>query len=67
MFDRGDKVMTPMGPGTVVYRRMASPSYAEVDAYSVALDHKVAEAQKPPFPSYSGTVFPAEQVKSHNS
>ena len=61
-FDKGDPVMTPSGPGTVVYKRMASPDYTTVQMYSVALESRVAESAKPPFPSYSGTAFPADQV-----
>ena len=62
MFDKGDRVMTPQGPGVVIYRRMAGPDYRNVEAYSVCLDHKKAASEKPPFPSYTGTVFPAEEV-----
>lgn len=52
MFDQGDRVRTPLGAGVVVYRRMAPPSYGEVQAYSVKLDGK----------EHAGAVFPAEQV-----
>lgn len=38
MLDPGDRVRTPRGAGVVVYRRMAPPSYAEVEVYSVKLD-----------------------------
>ena len=48
--------------GTVVYQRMKAPQFSEVEAVSVLLDEKKAASQKPPFPSYSGTIFPAEQV-----
>lgn len=63
MFDKGNRVITPGGPGEVVYRRMAPPTYAEVDVYSVCLDSKKAESEKPPFPTYTGTIYKAEQVK----
>jgi hypothetical protein len=63
MFDKGDRVMTPGGAGTVVYKRMAPPDFFEVDVYSVCLDTRKAETEKPPFPSYSGTIYKAEMVK----
>lgn len=65
MFDKGDRVLTPEGPGTVAYKRMKGPTYAEVECYSVCLDHKKAACEQPPFPSYTGTIFPAELVKLH--
>lgn len=61
-FDKGDRVNTPLGAGSVIYSRMAGPDYCSVAAYSVCLDSRKAESEQPPFPSYSGTVFPAEQV-----
>jgi len=64
-FDRGDKVMTPLGPGKVNYKRMAAPTYAEAEVYSVLLDDKVEATKHPPYPSYSGTIFPAEDVKEN--
>lgn len=64
MFDKGDRVNTPQGPGKVVYRRMDHlGDINQVAAYSVALDHKVEACNHPPFPSYSGTIFPAGEVK----
>lgn len=63
MFDKSDRVITPGGPGAVVYRRMAPPTYSEAEAYSVCLDSKKVESEKPPFPSYTGTVYPAGDVK----
>jgi hypothetical protein len=62
MFDSGDKVNTKFGFGTVISRRMASPTYSTVAAYSVSLDDKRRESEQPPFRSYSGTVIPAEDV-----
>jgi hypothetical protein len=56
-FDRGDRVMTPGGPATVVYRRMAAPSYTEAAAYSVRLDCRAAD------PTYSGTMYAAGDVR----
>ncbi len=61
-FEKGQRVNTPLGEGAVVYQRMAPPSYTEVEAVSVLLDSKKAESERPPFPSYSGTTFPAEQI-----
>jgi hypothetical protein len=62
-FDKGDRVITPQGVGTVVYKRMKPPTFGEVDVYSVCLDHKKAETEQPPFPSYTGTIFKADMVK----
>jgi hypothetical protein len=63
IFEKNDRVKTPLGPGVVVYKRYGSNDN-EVAAYSVALDHKVAATQVPPFPSYSGTIFAAHDVSS---
>lgn len=62
VFDKGDRVMTPGGPGEVVYKRMAPPTYSEVEVYSVCLDAKKAASEQPPFPSYTGTIYKAEMV-----
>jgi hypothetical protein len=62
MINKGDRVTTPSGPGTIVSMRMAPPSYSLVEAYCVCLDSKKAEAEKPPFRTYSGTMFKAELV-----
>jgi hypothetical protein len=62
-FDKGDRVMTHLGAGTVVYKRMAPPTYSEVDVYSVCLDARKAASEQPPFPSYTGTIVKAEDVK----
>ncbi len=62
MFDKDARVMTHLGPGTVVYRRMKPPTYSEVEVYSVCLDHKKAESEKPPFNTYTGTIVPADKV-----
>lgn len=61
-FEERDRVMTPEGAGSIVYRRMAPPNYNEVEAYSVCLDSKKEASEKPPFASYTGTVYPAEKV-----
>ena len=57
ILDTGVRVLTPNGPGTIAYKRMKAPSYSEPDIYSVKLDSKKG------FPLYSGTIFPAEQIK----
>ena len=67
MFKLGTRVQTPHGVGTIVGNRMMSPSYNEVGSYIVSLDAKQAASNKPPFPSYTGTVFPANQVKEINT
>lgn len=54
MFDKGDRVQTPHGAGVVVYRRMAPPSYAEVEAHSVKLDGK----------NHVGSMYAAEKVRA---
>lgn len=62
VFNQGDRVSTPQGNGSVVYSRMGAPDYNKPIAYSVCLDKKKAESEQPPFPSYSGTIIPADQV-----
>lgn len=63
MFDTNDRVITNRGPGKVMSRRMRSPTYAEVESYSVILDSKVEASKHPPFPQVNGTSFPAEEVR----
>lgn len=53
MFDQGDRVKTPKGPGSVVFRRMAPPSFAAAEAYSVQLDGR-----------HMGMMFKAEDVRA---
>jgi hypothetical protein len=55
-FFKNQRVTTPLGPGRVVYQRMAPPSYSEPAAVSVRLDSKESE------PRYAGTIFPAADV-----
>lgn len=63
-FDKGDRVMTHLGPGTVVSRRMDHlGDINQVACYSVCLDHKKEESEKPPFRTYTGTTIPAENVQ----
>jgi len=59
-FDRGDSVMTPLGPGKVAYKRMEPPNYSEVAVYSVNLDTKASDW------GYSGTIFKADEVQENN-
>ena len=48
--------MTPGGIGTVKYRRMDPPDYANAAAYSVELDHAKHN------PNYTGSLYPAKDV-----
>jgi hypothetical protein len=57
-FQQGDRVQTPLGPGTVAYVRMAPPDYREPDAVSVRLDSRADAA-----PWYTGTIFAAHKVQ----
>lgn len=52
-FDAGDRVMTPRGPGVIVYRTMKAPSYSEPKAYSVKLDGVV----------HTGVMYSAAKVQ----
>jgi hypothetical protein len=61
-FEAGDTVMTPYGKAEVVYKRMGGPDANEVVAYSVLVESKVEAMDKPPFPSYNGTIVPAKDV-----
>jgi hypothetical protein len=58
-FDSGDTVMTPKGKGVVAYKRMAPPTYAVAECYSVKLEDKKDD------PNYTGTVFPASEVTEY--
>lgn len=66
VFDRNERVITPLGPGKVISRMMKPPYYTEVASYSVLLDSKVAASEKPPFPTANGTTFKAEDVKEED-
>lgn len=57
-FTRGERVMTPNGPGRVNYVRMAPPDFSKVEAVSVVLDRHLDR------PSYAGTIYPAGNVWS---
>lgn len=56
MFNAGDRVETPDGPGEVYYRRMAPPHYSEVGFYSVKLDSKKSNR------NYTGSIYSANEV-----
>jgi energy-converting hydrogenase Eha subunit B len=55
---KGDRVLTPGGPGSILYKRMAAPDFATVAAYSVDLDARASHLD----PTYAGTVYPAADV-----
>lgn len=56
-FTKGQRVKTPMGPGSVAYQRMAPPTYSKPQAVSVVLDSKRGKG------NYTGTIFDASKVK----
>lgn len=58
---KGDEVITPCGPGKVAWVRMAGPDYLIPQAVSVMLDSKKNHI------TYTGTVFPAGDIRPHNS
>jgi hypothetical protein len=66
MLTKGDRVSTPLGNGSVLWKRMLGPDYRDVDSYSIELDSKKAEALVEPFPFYNGTIFPAEEVQAED-
>lgn len=57
VFQAQARVITPQGPGTVVYARNAPPDYTEVAAYVVKLDSRKDH------PTYTGTVYTPDQLK----
>ena len=59
MFDKGDRVITPIGAGTVRFRIMKSPDYSEVLSYSVKLDYTDELL-------HVGSMFPAENVSKED-
>lgn len=56
-YEKGDRVSTAFGLGTVVSKRMAPPSFAEVDVYSVRLDKRAAESA-----TYEGSILRPAQI-----
>lgn len=56
-FGVGDAVMTPQGPGKISHWRYGAPDYLRIEAYSVILDKRKNDF------GYSGTMFPAKDVK----
>lgn len=59
-FPVGTRILTPGGLGTVAWCRMAPPSFAEVDVYSVRLDSRLWPADS----TYTGTIYKAADVKA---
>lgn len=55
-FLAGDRVLTPEGPATVLYRRMSALDFGRVAAYSVRLDSKADQ------PGYTGSAYAAAQI-----
>ncbi len=62
IFNKGTRVMTAYGPGTISYCRLSPPNYSVVEAYSVILDENKKASELPPFPSYYATIIPAAEV-----
>jgi hypothetical protein len=58
VFETGDRVLTPCGPGTVVSKRMSPPDYSQVASYSVKVDVNANN------PIYVGTVYSADQSRA---
>ena len=56
VFEAGDRVMTPLGPGTINYNRL-NPTTFEVEAYSVRCDVNTKN------PVYIGNIYQATDVK----
>lgn len=60
MFNKGDRVNTPLGPGLVNYLRMDHlGDLTKIAAVSVLLDSRVLTDF---YDRYSGTIFPATDV-----
>lgn len=57
VYEAQERVITPEGPGTVIYKRMKPPEYSEVAAYSVKLDSRKDH------PNYHGTIYAPDQLK----
>lgn len=57
VFEAQARVITPEGPGTVIYKRMKPPEYSQVAAYSVRLDSRKDH------PGYFGTIYTPDQLK----
>lgn len=55
-FEKGQRVNTPLGPGTVAYQRLAAPDYRDAEAVSVVLDDRRDRY------GYTGTLFAAYKV-----
>lgn len=63
-YRKGDRVMTPMGPGIVNYVRMEAPTFAFPAVYSVRLDNPLPRPEIVDFHNvpYTGTIFDANVV-----
>ena len=57
VFQKGDRVHTSRGPGTIALLRMNPNSLSEASAYSVLLDERAGHL------GYNGTIFTANQVR----
>jgi hypothetical protein len=55
--EKGTRVITPQGIGSVAFVRMAPPSYTAPGAISVILDSQCNR------PGYNGTIMPASDVR----
>lgn len=55
-FDKGDRVRTIHGNGTVNYKRYKPDEYIEVESYSVILDSRINDDY------YSGTIISEKGV-----
>lgn len=60
IFHKGQRVNTPMGPGSVAYQTMEPPDYREVLSVSVILDSRRDND------NYSGTIFSAKKVTAED-
>ena len=57
VFEKGDAVLTPDGPGVINYKRMSSLDLSRVAAYSVILNSKRDRL------GYEGSLYSADLVK----
>ena len=55
--NKGDRVTTPLGTGTVAWLRLAPPLFVAPAAVSVVLDSQRDRR------GYTGTMFPSEKVE----
>lgn len=62
LFNRGQRVSTHLGAGVVLWRRLKAPEFTEALTYGVFLDSEKDKSNKPPYPTYTGTVVEADKV-----